>query len=359
MSAAPRTKQGVWYKDHYDKIAVVVVLVALLGSALFLLLQINQAHRDLRDTGWDRVVENEADRIDLAEFEAFVSRLEQPFMLTVRAAPFAVSDLRVRSSNPDIPTPIPYGTEVCPWTGFVEPELEDPDTTGDGIPDSWFVQFGLDPFDVELPFRDLDGDGFTVREEFEAGTNPVDPEDHPSYAYKLRVLRTGARPFGLRFQGIQELGPDDRRFMLNMRHRDRSFFAQMGEVVEGYRLVGFEERTRQGPLGPVDGSILKLERQADSRVIELTVNVDYNLSEPIAELLFLVDDSARTVRVGDDISLMEQEFKVIDIRRDHVLIRDEAREEDVTVGMRTREEDLPDAPGSMSSFEELLRMGLD
>jgi hypothetical protein len=49
------------------------------------------------------------------------------------------------------------------------------DDTGDGIPNWWLAAYGLDPSDPHLADRDLDGDGLTVREEFIAGTNPLDP----------------------------------------------------------------------------------------------------------------------------------------------------------------------------------------
>lgn len=356
MSAAPRSKETVWYREYYDKIAVVGVLVGLLGSALILLLQINEAHRLLADATWDRVdvSHQKYDAMNVDDYMIFVERLESPFAMEQRPHQLLVSDMRIMSANPDIPTPIPYGAEVCPWTGFVQPERETLDSTGDGIPDEWFIQFGLDPFDAELANRDLDGDGFTVREEFEAGTNPVDPADHPSYGYKLRVIRTASRPFGLRFQGIQEIAPGDLRFMLNVLTRDRSFFAGMGEVVEGHKLIDFEERQRPGPLGPVDGSVLRLERQSDGRVIELVVNVDYSVQERIAELVFLVDDSTRRVVNGDEIDLMGQTFTVVDIQRDSVLIRDEKLGTTITVGRRERH--APVVPDIGQDTPDLMEM---
>jgi hypothetical protein len=45
---------------------------------------------------------------------------------------------------------------------------------GDGIPNSWKLQFGLDPFDPAVAGADPDGDGLTNLEEFMAGTDPTD-----------------------------------------------------------------------------------------------------------------------------------------------------------------------------------------
>jgi hypothetical protein len=57
-----------------------------------------------------------------------------------------------------------YGSAV------LDPNLS---AIGDGIPNGWKQQYGLDPFDPNLGSEDPDGDGFTNLQEFLAGSNPV------------------------------------------------------------------------------------------------------------------------------------------------------------------------------------------
>ncbi len=364
MSAA-RSKSSAWYQEHYEKVAVTVVLVALLGSAIFLLMRSRQEQQALTEARWDRihVQHDEFTPVDVDAFAPMARRLEEPTVIGVHPTGLLVSELRVMSVNPDVRTPIPYDAETCPWTGYEQPSRGDRDTTGDGIPDEWLAGFGLDPFDVTIGDRDVDGDGFTVREEFEAGTNPTDPGDHPSYAYKLRMLRFREIPFGLRFQGVHEITEEDVRFQLNVVGRDRSYFIRIGESVQGYTVVDFERRTRPGRLGPEDGSVLTLER-ADGRQIRLEINRDLRVDERLAELIFTVDDSIHRVREGVVLELMGQSYKVIDIQRDEVVIRDMKRDEEIPVGRspsaapRAREAgaeagmEEDGAPPSMEAFME-------
>jgi len=48
---------------------------------------------------------------------------------------------------------------------------------GDGIPNGWKQQYGLDPFDPIVAFEDPDGDGLDNYTEYQAGTDPTDPSD--------------------------------------------------------------------------------------------------------------------------------------------------------------------------------------
>jgi len=58
-------------------------------------------------------------------------------------------------------------------------DLNPRDQDWDGLPDSWEQANGLDPAVMDA-YKDNDLDGFTNRQEYEAGTDPNDPSDYPA-----------------------------------------------------------------------------------------------------------------------------------------------------------------------------------
>ncbi|MGA1866009.1 MAG: carboxypeptidase regulatory-like domain-containing protein [Thermoplasmatota archaeon] len=55
----------------------------------------------------------------------------------------------------------------------------DDDDDGDGMPDVWEIDNGLDPADPRDAFLDKDGDGYNNLNEYLEGTDPLDKGDHP------------------------------------------------------------------------------------------------------------------------------------------------------------------------------------
>jgi len=50
------------------------------------------------------------------------------------------------------------------------------DTDCDGIPDSWETKYGLDKYDSDDAFEDMDEDGYSNYEEYKNGTDPTEPD---------------------------------------------------------------------------------------------------------------------------------------------------------------------------------------
>lgn len=76
------------------------------------------------------------------------------------------------------------------------------------VPNKWLVEHQLDYTDMNILDRDPRHKGFTVREEFEAGTDPNNPNQYPPLFTKLLFDDSSVRKttYFLEFQGIEENG---------------------------------------------------------------------------------------------------------------------------------------------------------
>ena len=59
------------------------------------------------------------------------------------------------------------------------------DSDGDGLPDWWELQVGLDPNGFTDPAQDLDGDGYSLADELGWGTNPFDSNSNPGIVFTM------------------------------------------------------------------------------------------------------------------------------------------------------------------------------
>lgn len=88
------------------------------------------------------------------------------------------------------------------------PDSQDNDDDNDGMPDSWELQYGLDPFSNDAG-GDLDGDGSSNLEEYQAGTNPTAPQTNQAPNQpSISSPADGEVNVSLRFR-IQATGFDD------------------------------------------------------------------------------------------------------------------------------------------------------
>ncbi len=79
-------------------------------------------------------------------------------------------------------------TDSAPDDGF--PEDEEADNDGDGIPNYWEAKYNFDPNNASDAAEDADGDGYTNKEEYDAGTGPYDKCDKPGgEALTITILK--------------------------------------------------------------------------------------------------------------------------------------------------------------------------
>ena len=94
-----------------------------------------------------------------------------------------VGGAQVQVTYPDAPTPyrfVRFTSVLSAYTiDAVEAATYRPDSDNDGLPDTWEIQYGLDPLDPagdNGAAGDPDNDGLTNQQEWTAGTNPTNPD---------------------------------------------------------------------------------------------------------------------------------------------------------------------------------------
>ena len=88
-----------------------------------------------------------------------------------------------------------YDSTGNPETRQVAIQIQDSD--GDGMPDGWEIQYGLDPDDASDADLDTDGDGLTNLEEYSYGTDPeLEDTDGDGYSDNAEIS-TGSSPTDL------------------------------------------------------------------------------------------------------------------------------------------------------------------
>jgi hypothetical protein len=349
--SASAKQPSSWFAQNAELIALAAVLLLLLGSAVFLLVRIGAAGRQLRDGVPEAPVSQRkaVEPIDGSEFRERIERIGGEFEMPQYENRMFVSELRVSAVGSG--KPIPYHALTDPFTGLEQPPVRaaaDRDTDADGLPDEFELEHGLNPYDPDDAGFDLDGDGFTNREEYLAGTAIDDPEDFPDLTAKLRIREVRAVPFKLRFNAMMELPGGRLSFQLNMRNLSQTYFVQVGEVINdekhdivGYKVVEFVPGVRGDP-SKRDTLILE---KGDKRIrLERDKLVSEN--ERVALLVFLLDGSEYPVRIGDALTLREQTYNVVDIKPDRVLLTDAQTGREYRIEMMSEqdEEDLARPP---------------
>lgn len=350
MSQAPRGKND-WIRNHYEKLILLVALVALLASCALLAQRIladkAAAEPGLARIDWKGSLVAPKDTLS---FDAVLvaARAEATNALAV-AARTTVSERRVGCVK--CGKPIAYEAAECPFCLAVQPaivDIEKLDTDGDGLPDKAELALGLNPQDPGDAAGDLDNDGFTNLEEINAKTDPKDPAEFPDPIVKLRVAGIRPVPFYLRFVSKSTFGDGSERYQLNLQTLERTYFTKIGDVVLGYKVDQYT------PTGPA-GETITMVRQSDRRAVALVKGKPVTEQELAILFVSLIDKQRLPVqRLNDVFAHRGAEYKVVDIRRENVVIQNAKTGEKVTVPLWTSEERAtmvgqPSAPASAAA----------
>lgn len=240
-----RTEKTNIIRKHYDKLLVVVVLFALLLSLAALISLSNSQRR--KEQEFTARIDSlkpkfpKAEEIDLAVFESTMAAVKTPIELS--AGKLLVASERVACVS--CGWPIKMDDAVCTYCSAKQPEEVDKtgwDSDGDGMPDDYETQYGLNPVDPADAGGDLDKDAFTNLEEYLAKTNPTDPKSFPPRVDFLRVDKIDAIQFPYVLKSKQTLGAGQYSFQIN--EGDRTYFVRIGQEVDksGWSAVSYTNR---------------------------------------------------------------------------------------------------------------------
>ncbi len=301
-------------KYMVPELAVLALLAAGMAFSMFGLWNQGRATR-LRIAELGRLAgegPHAAEPVDLRTLEAAIEQVGAGGAPPAGLRGLFTSELRVVAVGSAYP--IPFEAETCPYTGMPQPALNQLDRDGDGMTDDWETRYGLDPYLPGDAATDRDGDGFSNREEFAAGSDPLRAQSHPPYATKLRFMERKNAPFPLVFQGATELPGGRQVFQVNTPADGKTHFAALGEEVEGVVIEDFV-RGSEHP-----GGALSVRR--GSTRITLPRGGSVPDPESQAELINILDRSRVMATMGALLSLNNDEYTVLGVYADKVVVRD-------------------------------------
>ncbi len=313
---------SLWLKKVYDKLAAAAVLLVLVISLFMLAVQAQSLKQ--QQSRFDGELQRQTPLHALAQptdrtlFDMSRLALIDPSQIGEWPLRLMVPELRVRCT--ECQRPIPYAATVC---SFCKAE-QGPDVAPDPFKD-WLKKNNLNTLDAEIGSADADNDGFTNREEFDFKTDPNQATNHPPALAKVTVQSIQPISFRLIFKSVSKMPEGKNLFQINLRSNDKTWWKSIGEEVEGFKLITYDEK------GP-EGQVLTLQR--GDKKIPLIKGREVPRNEYLITLNSKLDGGALPpVRVDEEFTVKGVQYRVktVDISSNTVLIHDPSRDMDVLI----------------------------
>ena len=296
-----RTGKGNFLVAHYDWVAAGIGAAAVLGAIVFCLLggnveeEIGDAVASVEGRCAAKAGVAAADMTAYAAMTNVAKARKAAELIEPKAGVFFASEKRVVCGSPACgrATSVKFDASknlvcsICGYTQEVAKAEKPVDKDGDGIPDKWELEHKLNPNDASDANADADGDGFTNLEEYKAGTDLHNKEDHPDYLDWLKIelpLKETSMPFlfrkankipaGWRCEFFDPARKDD------YGRKGATLTAVIGEEIAdtGFVLKSYVAKTTREPIKgsegltkAVDASEVVVERKSDGKRITLAV----------------------------------------------------------------------------------------
>lgn len=253
-----------WISENYEKAAVGVAAVALVGLTFMGWQKLNSVEEDFSavpaGSGQNDPAVPAADQVSTAKSSFQLDREWPKGEYESRPVDlFTGVPLFVNKNNQTDPVDLPTSPPVHP-----------------PIPNQWWIDNRIDPGFGDSPQRDADEDGFSNLEEFTAQTDPNDPREFPSLITKLGyggdeavewVLRPGFEAQGgFTFEYSDSLRRGARMGAANVVMPGETFFEE-GPIQDRFKLLGSERRKQPNEAigAEVDVTIVQVEDQKPNK----------------------------------------------------------------------------------------------
>ena len=301
-----------WIQKHYDRFALIVVAVVLLGSSALLVWQI-QAFQASFAPAQEKVPHGtKVAPLDTSVIDRAFAFLKKPATWEGHSGLlFASRKYLVKAGVPVDPTE----------GGKIHPPVEN----------EWFVTNNLDLLESNILNEDPDADGFTNFEEWTGKTDPNNKDSHPPFIEKLRLVRFIKKPFRLLFPAY-----DDDSFQINtLDLRQPTQFCKLGDKIGGtkFKIVKFEHKTVPNPKtdgAELDVSELTLQNLETEVQVVLVLNRTVDSPDSYAQFRYLLDNSELQIKKDQKFTLKVEpgvEYKLIDIQESAALITKKSGEQ--------------------------------
>lgn len=296
-----------------------VVLFILIVFAFWLFLRVGDLQNEIKRQDEGRPKPNIVGELDLEQLKEDLSLIDAPLTWTtnVNHRIFIAPPMKLLDPNDLFPKLYSQG-------------VADRERNKDGIPFGWLRIYHL-PTTTSVANLDPDRDGFTIMEEYRAGTDPNNPASKPDVALKLRIEGSAYRKqFPLIFTGVNE-GALGRTFLLNRRDGSNTYRVAKGDTIPDAKVVGWKvvdyleksedqkDHTIKGSDGKplirkVDVSELILQKKEESPLILIKQKPAWT-EDLFVKLQFLIDHSTREVTQGMIFPLQEAQYQVVAINK--------------------------------------------
>jgi hypothetical protein len=342
-----RSGKDNFFKAHYDWIAAGAGALALVAAAAFYVSALGDDPEAMAGAEAARVermksAETGVKPLDMSVLDVAMRTTKTPpsvSEVSEKSASFLASERRVLCKK--CKKAIPGNVKEYPVCECGEKQEEEKvvvlDADNDGMSDEWENKFGLNTQSAADASDDVDGDGFSNLEEFQAKTDPKDGASHPDYLDYVKInlpLKETYMPFIFRKANKIPSGWRCEFFAPNRRddygRRGATLTAVIGEAIAdtGFVVKGYEAKSMRkafkGGEGVmtrmVDISEVTLERKSDSKKVVLVVS-DSPKAKPApvdvqATLFYERDGRTFDVVAGAEITLNGCKYKVAEIKRE-------------------------------------------